>query len=710
MLNELYELSRSLDDAGLKVVSWHKFLKECPRGGKSFFVGIDAASQITTVCWISNPERVASLRKYEKAAGYSFPAFNIRQLWQFDDQTIREEAAKLRKWLSGKNIPSVDEVFAAVSSLIGNARSTWIDPNKKSGGRDEMDKVAGCLTAPVDELLQAVTGNSDTTGKAIATLLERTKELDGDTLHSQLSDWVVRQFSQPSDHWLMWFDLLFWITGKTPKSSSLIFELADQSDFEFPVHHPRSYEYINKCLQGTDGDTTNGEDTSQLPPDAYAASDAGRDESFPIIKMSRFGNINLRAMSRESLCQLRYGVAESKSFPVSQSTRQKCKDALEWISRDERKDQTWCDITGVSGATSVLFAYPSRLANDTPPLSQLFGGDDESSNIETEGQFEACAKAVVQSLTGHKATDQSNDVVIFILTKPDGFRTKVVYSYRCSETHILESAKDWQIGCLNHPEIRTRQFGANKGDTPVWRDTLTPFVAEIIACANTVWIRGGTESSTCKSATMSDALSLMLDDSPRAVTSAEKLLGLVLKNATSLLLAMGQAEKQGRVHAVAKNLQKHQLLLPRIFGLLLWKLHIHKGDFMKTPPFLIGRLLSLADQLHFLYCQEVRKGDVPPQLVGNAIMPTALATPEHALSILADRMRPYKAWADTVRTGEKVGLARYFIAEMGEVCNQIAEQNVPKRTNDSDRATMLLGYLCRPKKVESTTTEGESDQ
>jgi hypothetical protein len=341
-------------------------------------------------------------------------------------------------------------------------------------------------------------------------------------------------------------------------------------------------------------------------------------------------------------------------------------------------------------------------------LSRLLGGEEDHSNLETEGDFEACAEAILQSLSGRTATEELADVVIFILTKPDGFRTKVLYSHRCSESHILKAARSWQIGCLNHPDIRTRQFGPTKGDNSAWRSPLTPFVADVVLCANTVWIRGGTESTAAKSATMADALSLLLDVAPRVNTTARKLLGLVLKNATPLLLATGHAEKQARVHIVSKNLQKHQLLLPRILGMLLWKLNIQKDDYMKTPPFLIGRLLSLADQLHLLYCQEVRKGDVPPQLIGNAIMPTALATPEHALTILADRIRPYKAWADTVRAGEKVGLARYFVSEIGEVCNQLAAQSVPKRTDDSDRATMLLGYLCRPKKEESTICiEGE---
>lgn len=709
MLNELYELSRSLDHAGLKTVSWHKFLKECPRGGKSFFVDLDPDSRIASVRWISNPERVASLRKYEKAAGYSFPSFNIKQLWQFDSKSDMEGAAKLRKTLSGKKLPDPTEVVAAVQQLIAKARSSWIEPKKKAGGRDEMDKINGCLDAPVTELLDAIGDGRDPPALSTKALLERAKNLTGEELHSELSGWLVNQFHQTSELWTTWFDLLFWSSGKSPKSSAIVFELSDQSAFETPAQHQSAYRFVNSCLQRTEHSDI-GENITALSPDAFAANDAGRDESFPIIKMSRFGNINLRAMSRESLCQIRYGVAEAKSFPVSQSVRQKCKNALEWISRDERKDRTWCDISSVSGTTSVLFAYPANLSTDVPQLSQLFGGDEDLTGFEVEGRFEACAEAVTQSLTGHSKTDQINDVVIFVFSKPDGFRTKVLCSQRYSEGHILEASRSWQLGCLNHPETRTRQFGPNKGDKPVWRAPLTPFVAEVVACVNTIWIRGGKESSSCKSAKFVDGISLLLDGGELLKGTAEKLLGLLLRNATLLLIAMGQAEKQAAVHVVARNLQKHQLLLPRIIALCLWKLDIHKGVYMNRPSFLIGRLLSLADQLHLLYCLEVRNGGVPPQLVGNALMSTALSTPENALSILGDRLKPYKAWADTVRTGEKVGLARYFVAEMGQVCNQLAEQTIPKRTNDTDRATMLLGYLSRPQKENATTsTQGEKE-
>ena len=137
---------------------------------------------------------------------------------------------------------------------------------------------------------------------------------------------------------------------------------------------------------------------------------------------------------------------------------------------------------------------------------------------------------------------------------------------------------------------------------------------------------------------------------------------------------------------------------------------------MKTPAFLVGRMLSLADQLHLQYCQQVRKGEIPPQLVGNSLMPTALNTPVQALSILADRIRPYWAWAQTVNKGEKVGLAKYLLAQLSGVSTQLAECDLPTRTNDADRAVMLLGYLSRPEKDSSKLPtsgemqDGNSDQ
>lgn len=124
---------------------------------------------------------------------------------------------------------------------------------------------------------------------------------------------------------------------------------------------------------------------------------------------------------------------------------------------------------------------------------------------------------------------------------------------------------------------------------------------------------------------------------------------------------------------------------------------------MKTAPYLIGRMLSLADQVHYHYCQHVRKGSIPSQLIGNALMTTALEEPEKALALYAQRILPYQAWAKTTG-GEGAGLAKYFLSELGKVCSEVALVDVPSRCDDMDKAQMLLGYLAKTEKSDSTDT------
>ena len=135
---------------------------------------------------------------------------------------------------------------------------------------------------------------------------------------------------------------------------------------------------------------------------------------------------------------------------------------------------------------------------------------------------------------------------------------------------------------------------------------------------------------------------------------------------------------------------------------------------MKGPPFLVGRLLSLADQLHVEYCLDERKGQIPTQLFGSALMSTALEQPEKALALLCQRIPPYKNWATRLQTGERVGLTKFLLGEMGRLCNQLKESGVPKTADDADKAEMLLGYLATTEKAKEPnnstqpTVEGTS--
>lgn len=113
---------------------------------------------------------------------------------------------------------------------------------------------------------------------------------------------------------------------------------------------------------------------------------------------------------------------------------------------------------------------------------------------------------------------------------------------------------------------------------------------------------------------------------------------------------------------------------------------------MNNPPYLVGRMLKLADELHALYCKEVRKDKLPPQLLGNALMGAALDSPTQALAQLALRIAPYLGWARTNST-ESAGLSRYFLKELGLVEAKLRDATLPLRLEDAARAQLLLGYI-----------------
>jgi hypothetical protein len=125
---------------------------------------------------------------------------------------------------------------------------------------------------------------------------------------------------------------------------------------------------------------------------------------------------------------------------------------------------------------------------------------------------------------------------------------------------------------------------------------------------------------------------------------------------------------------------------------------------MRGPAFLVGRLLNLADQLHVEYCLDERKGQIASLLLGSALMPTALEQPEKALALLCQRLPPYKNWATRLQSGDRVGLVKFFLGEMGRLCSQLKESTIPKSADDADKAEMLLGYLASSETTSETTT------
>lgn len=703
MLNELFLLSESLERAGVTLQSWHRHFKECPQGGKAFFVELDDQGLVAQASPITDLQVRAALRKYEKAAGFSFPSFNVPPLLQFADDKAKERAAKLRKAIGSKKPPEETVRDEELAYLLSVSTSGW---------QDEMDKLNGCLSSVPQDLMTTL-GEGTDESLSFVELLSRAQLTSGQALHEQLKEIALVGMRTGPSEAAEWMDVLFFHSGKLPKKFAIVLELVDQSQFAYPANHRVAQIWVSDHLLATETAKRESQNSS-LITDAFGAEGDITNESFPEVKMPVLGNVKLRAMSSESPCQRRYGAADAKSFHVLQSSRQAMKNALEWITKGERHEKTWCDVSSLSGAPAMLITYPSELPTEAPELAGLFGGAREQSDPDGS-RFEACARRVTETIRAQPASSRNAELRVFVLTKPDGFRTKVLHSSRYAVQHLLNSADQWQELCRNSPPVMIRQFAPKKGEKPVWQSPLTPYPAEVVWCLNTVWQQMGTHAKTAFDFQIADGLSLLLEDGPVLQAVTMRAIQAVITNSLSLLLALAQAAHQGKVHPMGKVYGKQALLLPQILGLLLGKLDYKKGIYMKSPPYLIGRLLNLADQLHVQYCHEVRKGQVPPQLVGNALMTSAMETPEKALALLWQRVKPYHAWAQTVQGGDEVRLPKYLLGEMGRVCASLAEANLPSRCSDTDKVAMLIGYLARSETKErnddlsNTPNEGQQE-
>lgn len=677
MLNELRDLARSLSTSGVEFTDWHPNFNKCPKSGMTCFIYLNEHGDIEDISFPEPDFDITTIRKWEKANGCSFPAFNVPSLYKTQNDEKANEVNQFKKDLRKGRPLDFDDLNKVIVDCVSNWDST------------ALSSVNRCLIRATSEIEEHL-GTIPAEYSSINELLQRAKRLNAEAFYQQLNDQLLNKINQNINPDIL--GMLFQ-TGNTGKKFQVVFEIRDWTAIgsSYPPNNLNVQRWMNdRMIRFSSENRTSG----SIDKDAFNGSSDGWEEKLPLVRMPILGNVILRAMSSESPCQNRYGMVDAFSFPIGASIRQEMKGSLEWLSDETRKRKTWIDLTRKVDNATILFAYPTQKPETEPELAGLMGGTEEAVTDPDGTTFSAIASRVTQTLRGISTGASENEVRIFVLTKrPGDARTKVLVSKRYTADHTIKSAEQWQAGCRNIPNIKIRKF---EDKTPIWKECLVPFPAEVVWCLNTAWIRQGTYAERVHGFSINNALSLLLDEGNEVKRLSLSAIDAIIRNCASLLLAIGQENTCFLVFKMNKKYEKQALLLPSILGLLLYKNGIEKGGFMNSSAYLVGRLLSLVDDLHLKYCQHVRKGSIPPQLVGNALMPTALEAPERALSMLSQRIPPYQAWAKTLSDSEQdVGLVKYFLKQIGEVSNQLKEAGLSPTCSDTDKAQMLLGYLAR---------------
>ncbi|NLB82535.1 MAG: hypothetical protein GX800_13215, partial [Clostridiaceae bacterium] len=255
-------------------------------------------------------------------------------------------------------------------------------------------------------------------------------------------------------------------------------------------------------------------------------------------------------------------------------------------------------------------------------------------------------------------------------------------------------AQQWTAGCRNIPK---QDIG----------ELITPFPLSVSVIANNVWKYNG-DLAQGKTAVIRmkpyQGIELLLGLLSKDIRFS--ILHFTLSNSLGLIAYLGNFLHGGSRATDNSEVKKAKLrmndamLVLSFLGLLLYQSKIEKENYMEELAFLIGQFLHISDELHALYCQNKRDGQIPPQLAGNALFVAAGTTPIQALAQLSTRMNPYVAWAKQYRfenveeKGKESWRARWLLNLFEQLSDKIASKiNNDIRFGDYDRAQLFIGYM-----------------
>jgi hypothetical protein len=342
----------------------------------------------------------------------------------------------------------------------------------------------------------------------------------------------------------------------------------------------------------------------------------------------------------------------------------------------------------VAGKRNLLLAYLEGSPLDEAEVASLFSEPEEA-----EENYAGVCERVFRAMAGRESY-ASERVQVVVLNKISPGQVQVELSGAFSVEQVVRGGREWEKAARNRPGLVFRV------------EPEVPSPAGVVRCTQECWIRGGTERMTAPGCGLGEVYDLLVADRAEVRDSAAKILGLVVGRSGPLLEAVGHARHRGPEKGVKKQpgvqAWRAASVAVGVLGVALWKMGIEKERYMSEAAYELGRFLSLVDTLHQQYCLRKRDGQVPPQLLGNGLLATAVRSPRKGLAEMLHRIRVYQAWART----EGTPLARWVLGEMGRITGRLADR-LPERIDEAGQAQLLLGYLARgDRESEEESEEG----
>ncbi|MDR0536118.1 MAG: hypothetical protein LBG65_07250 [Puniceicoccales bacterium] len=703
MINELFNVATAMADAGITSPDWHPKLNKLKKSSEKepcLRIWLTSDGRIDDVEAMP-VELTAQLRKFEPDAGKSLPGFNLCPLFRIvkSEDEIKNAAKKLTasfvetdfSWEAFLSSANAEDFWDRTRSVLRQLKERVLPDMKKMFADKISEDEAISVFLNAFGKIDIEQFRNDYAAKVMAKAMAGTLPI-GCVCH-----FVDQRKKRKED-----------TDSKTSIPKPQIF--IDVRDYkEFSLSHPKSIARLNALLLAGNAGASSSESSGWK--DAFGRSTTGVSRKFPAVQAPVLGGVILRSQVKAIPAQARYDLCDFKTFPAGDETRKRIKAAFEWISDDARNGATF----GVAGDKELLFAFPRRLPKSRVPLASLFGVRRARENMALqEEKFERLAETVIEQLKGSGSpVADDTELNIFSLRKMDKARTKVVY-YRNISVPTLEGASsEWNLGFQNLPCIEILDWSREKNENgknfpePVQFETMFPLHLHKIL--NTVWTldkdnRNGAKQSAVRIFEPSDGMRLLLDAQEKSF--ARRIIERFLNHARTYFVVLCRAKGRNEIASLPDK-----SLCVGILGLLLFKLGKTKENYMNESAYQLGRFLRVADEIHRLYCEIVRRKkdgspDLPPELCGSSLLTSMLEAPARTLDQLAMRSAPYVKWARAYHGDERAKLVHYWMHQWSQVADALHETTWPGRPSPEERAQVFLGYLSSfPKNEPTSTTE-----
>ena len=465
-----------------------------------------------------------------------------------------------------------------------------------------------------------------------------------------------------------------------------------------------SYQKINEALLS--------KSTSQL---TGSCALTGKQEplitdTFPEITLKGVGQTRLFSMFKQIPAQFRYGRSGAEIFPVSEVEIRKIANALETICAPEQEGRTWRTIPSTKPKKSdLLIAWLSgeravkqnKAVRDA--IAQLCSSPLSSDAIT---QYEAHLKKVINLFVRPDSGFSFDDVQrILILTQVDKSRREIVANLTYQLESVSKGISSWAQLAGKHINFKIPvKF---PGDRKIV--LLSPYIpspASVMDVFRKLYLQCGRVEAT-QGIAAKKVFDILLKPALGQIALENELLQRILITVSELLINLrgdqiisSQLWQNGKKREAEKVLKPYSttarldaLVSISFFEILLGRLEKEKRRYLMTAIYQIGKLLAKADELHLAYSHEVRKEDIPSQLLGNSLVRIAMSTPVQALERLGERIVIYQNWAKVHHERTKDSHIGMLLAQIGRTAERIDLSELEQTVTPKTKAALLLGYL-----------------